>query len=320
MSIDLTRFPYPRQLDHLWADYIELMCLADVDDEVSQSEVLDRIEEADDLGAFKTLDVGPDRAETDDLRNLQINNWFRHLEYREGAFDQFYPFSVEESGHTLKRCQAIEGQHRLYLFFLLCSNLRTLDRASQNCLASQFEIVSKAVVESVLPAHAHVHLFDHRNGSDHYSGPLFERIKLLANDLNEKVVAKREDFNPDDYGDGGLDIVAWIPLGDEPGLPILLGQCACTLEWVDKQTSSSADRWSRRVSMVADPSNMAFIPHCFRRAFGTWYKASDITNTILFDRVRLLRNLNLTGISIDDLLGSAYDIVEEAINYEEEVF
>ena len=44
----------------------------------------------------------------------------------------------------------------------------------------------------------------------------------------------------------------------------ILGQCACTEDWVSKQHSSSYAAWNGKLSFTSLPCNMIFIPFCFR--------------------------------------------------------
>jgi len=321
---ELQRFPRPRKLDYLWADYIEIMSLADADYEYSKSELISRMKRSSDLGSFDTIDHPTDSKtsaeESDDLA-LLTENWFRHLEYREGAFGYYYPFSVTKSGDTLICDDNPDGYKIVYVFLLLCSNLKYISDTERADLTSQFEVLSTRAVSTILPEWANVHLFEPGKGSDHYTGGLPGRIETLAKDLNEKVAADLNRFDPNNYGDDGLDIVAWIPIDSAPGIPILFGQCACTLKWTDKQRSSSSNKWRERVTMTAPSTNMVLVPYCYRGTNGGWYKPSDIVESIMFDRLRIIRNVDRAGLGVNDALGQdARQIVDEAVQYTDPIF
>ncbi|WP_158705159.1 hypothetical protein [Salinibacter altiplanensis] len=321
---ELQGFPKPRNLDYLWADYIEIMSMADADHEYSRSELISRMKRSSDLGSFDTIDHPVDRetsAEENDNLALLTEGWFRHLEYREGAFGDCYPFSVTNSGDTLICNVDLNDCGAVYIFLLLCSNLRYLPRSERADLTSQFEVLSTKAVSAILPEWANVHLFEHSKGSNHYTGGLPNRIETLANDLNEQTAANLDRFDTNNYGDDGLDIVAWVPIDSASGIPILFGQCACTLKWTDKQRSSSNQKWRERVTMKAPSTNMVLVPYCYRTTNGGWYKPSDIVDSIMFDRLRIIRNVDRAGLGVNDALGqAARQIVNQAVQYTAPVF
>jgi hypothetical protein len=141
--------------------------------------------------------------------------------------------------------------------------------------------------------------------------------------LNEEVIAKEINFPPQNTGDGGLDLVAWVP--PEDGLSsnlIVTGQCACTSEWVTKQHSSGANVWRDRIAFKATPTNVAFIPFLFRSTDGTWHNDDYIHDSVLIDRLRLMRLLRDRKNEINTVFRScpAHRIVEQVLEYEEPVF
>ena len=145
----------------------------------------------------------------------------------------------------------------------------------------------------------------------------------MGEDLCEKVVADPDDYSPMDTGDGGLDVVGWTSLDDSvPSNLIVLGQCACTPNWFNKQSSSSYGAWSNKIAFVAPPSNMCFIPFFFRRADGTWHKVKDIHSSILIDRLRLVTLLQSYILGNAEIFVShpAYGMVEEVLQEEGSVF
>ena len=292
-------------IDHLWADYIELLCVANIDGEFSKADVLDWLKEGKDLGVIEgrlASKLQLRDAEADDWIDTQIGDWYRHLQFRAGAFTDFYPFHLTRANDTLILHQPLTPRQKQYLFLLLSSNLRYFTPKDRATLTNTFEIISLGALRKLLPPNAEAHLFGSRQ-QGRYTGTLWEKINALAGDLQEQVRADESDFPLENRGDKGLDLVAWIPLGDDVGsLPIVFGQCACSLQdWSTKQSSSSAAAWSRTISPLAPPSNMAFIPHCFRRTGGEWYKSTDIHESVLIDRLRLLR-----------LLGDSYDLIENS--------
>src|SRR5207237_1120074 len=132
--------------EHLWADYIELLCLFDVDGVFSKEHLADRVQERKDLGGeIEDLEAEieeayveseedgdedgelPDEipsAELDDKWESLTTDWFEHLKYRSAIFGEFYPFVLTGEGAVLERRPEITERHKLYVFLLVLSNLK----------------------------------------------------------------------------------------------------------------------------------------------------------------------------------------------------
>jgi hypothetical protein len=124
--------------------------------------------------------------------------------------------------------------------------------------------------------------------------------------LNERILVTENDLSPQNVGDGGLDIVGWLPFGDSVGgLFCIFAQCACSYtEWSAKQHSSSISSWRPKMTFTATPVNAIFIPFFFRDNTGNWWDTLDIHDSIVFDRVRMIH-----------LLRNQFDIVQELTTY-----
>jgi hypothetical protein len=190
---------------------------------------------------------------------------------------------------------------RVYLFLLACASLRYVpEKKDQTRMASEFEWLSLEVMRLQMPAHAEVHLFGtNPNRAPRYSGDLVTKIEKLSTDIREKILVDLvTDFEPSDQGDNGLDLVAWIPNGDDaPGLLTVFGQCACTPAWVQKQHSSSKDAWEPIFRFTTSPVNYCFIPYDFRDLKGSWYQRRSIHNSVLMDRRRIMRSFGSPDIN-----------------------
>ena len=300
---DLDHLPNAPQIDiYIWIDHIELICLVSEDREISKADIVDRFRERiDDLGEGEDTDPEndeidihnePDPAAIVDNWNRRINDWFRHMQYRKGAFSESYPFDVE--GDLIKVKENLTVVQKLYVYLLLAANLRYL-KSQQQLITGNFEMLSCEVLKSCMPTDSEVHIFGTaaREGAK-FTGRLRDKIKRLATEINENVVLPEEKISTYDTGDNGLDIVAWLPLGDKSGgLPLAFGQCACTTEWDVKQHSCEPGRWRKVLSLTASPAVYVFIPCCFRDGQGEWHKPQDIGDTVVIDRQRfvyLLRN------------------------------
>jgi hypothetical protein len=302
----------PRYASHAWVDYLELLCLADVDGLLLKNDALDRIKprsqdlmegaeplgqaasEADSSFEPQSIEVSAGEsssAELDDKWTEQIGKLFEHFHFRAKAFGAFYPFTYDSSKGVLSRTSQFDLKQKFYISLLLSANLSYIGK-QHHALTNSFEALSEQVVKTFLPHGAEVHVFGTTTlASQRYKGNAWAKVNALAKDLKERVTAPEGDFAPTNVGDSGLDFVAWVPPGDDCGsLLTIFGQCACTDEWVKKQFTSSPESWRTKMTFSAQPHNMIVIPICLRNADGTWHVGSDI-RSIMIDRPRVVHCL-----------------------------
>lgn len=299
---------------HVRADWVELLCLKNLDPVLSIEDVVDRVTERSDLGELDQGDTGSDdpiSARRHDRIKRQAADWFGSLLHRERVFGDAYPFEVatEHGSAFLRRLDGPSVLQRLYLFLLAASNLGYVSKKYWQTITYCFEELSAAAMVRCLPAGSEVHMFGPR-ARGRYQGKLWDRITLLAEDLGERVDARQAEFERIPGGDGGLDVVGWFSLGDSnPSKLVIFSQCACTAEWVDKQHQSNYhDRWRRRLTCLAEPVNMCFIPLYFRDSLGKWHREDDIRNSVLVDRPRLMHLLRDQADTVGELL--PHDILD----------
>ena len=318
------------QESHLWADYVELLCLANLDGEASQADVLDRVRAGQDLVRERAdpRDGGGPAASAEEMAHAEfsdkevekVKDWFRHLEYRQRAFEGFYPFTLSEDGHTLLRLAPMTQRRKLYVFLLVASNLRCIKKGYWNKITAAFEYASRDALRSYLPDGAKTYVFGKNmlNRGGRYSGRLWDKINRLAEDLVEKVLVSEDEFGPSDTGDHGLDVVGWVPIGDTaPGFLLVFSQCTCNMDWHEKQWQSSRLNWDPVITFTSPPNNLVFIPYCFRNADGSWRRRRDIKRSILVDRLRLIHLLRKEYGSLRTV---TFEVVNEALKYREPVF
>lgn len=320
----------------LWADYIELLCLANQDGELSHIDVIDRLLERerdlsegddDDLKEMEDLekednDKPTQRSEIPIRWENYLSAWFNVLQYRQVLHGELYPFEISEKVIKRKTGQ-LTKLNKLYLYLLLCSNLYLFDSATRVTLTSSFEMVSFNAFRNLLPEQAETHVFGSNplnNTGKFRQGSLRQKITILSSELNEALFPGINENNYiNNVGDGGLDLVAWLPTGDAlPSSVIYFAQCACTEEWTTKQYSSSHDAWAGRILFKNHINNTIFIPFCFRAADGTWFSIEDIKMSFLVDRKRLLHYyFQKENIIFNDL--PAHHIVEQIISAREDI-
>lgn len=342
-----------RKEGNLWADYVELLCLASQDLEFSKADLISRIlgasgiadaddengtfigpdEEQDSLGGdfdvqmendfavptpepvmppesvselfeitaledegisesgWSGNDVASTASAVADRRTLRADDTFSNLLWRSANYGDAYPFKISANNDVLSCNSALSDQQRLYCFLLLCSNLNYAKKHMQ-LLTKNFEVLCIDYLKTLLSPDAVVHPFGAGVAGGVFSGKLFNKIDKLAALLNEKLLVEEGDFDDADVGDGGLDIVAWLEPEDAcPTRVMIFCQCACTRQWISKQSSSHEHVWSQRIAFTLRPLNAIFIPQSFRGLDGKWFQRLKIHDSLLVDRLRLVKRI-----------------------------
>jgi hypothetical protein len=308
---------------HVWADFIELLCMRDPDRLISRADVVEHIRASvRDLSEPDPLQGSPiddddgevdAEAEVDDRWSQQVSDWFKHLEYRSGSFEEFYPFEVSADGRSLIARPQLTLKRKVYLFLLMAANLRYVSgHRRRNMLTSSFEVSCLQALRNYLPAGSKAYMFGkHPLNKGRYKGKLWLKINQLGVDLGEKIICEENEFNPRDTGDGGLDLVAWLPFDDGGrGVVSVFAQCGCGDDWVDKQHETSLDVWSKCIRFTAPPIRMTFIPYCFRTATGEWDNGLHV-NTVLLDRLRIITLLRGREVTVKQLIGPFFNLVRD---------
>ncbi|MCP4348397.1 MAG: hypothetical protein GY795_23160 [Desulfobacterales bacterium] len=322
MMTEIISFSPPKKKEsaYLMADYVELLCLGSLDSEISMNDAGTAVyhepeyETARELEIEEKPDKGKYVGELKDRYLSKTADWFEQLGYRQIAFKEYYPFFLNED----RLCCRFDFTKKqlVYIFLLICSNLRIFSRKSRNPLANDFELISAKVLESYLPNFTVHHFGKSQATRDMYPNKLGDAIRQLANNLMERNICDPEGFNSKNTGDGGLDLVAWrrfTYLDDHaPGSLICLGQCACSADdWENKQFESHHIYWRNRINFMHRPANFIFVPICFRDSNGNWFDKDKIHDSILIDRLRICALLS--DVSPPDI--DFYEPVEAFYKY-----
>ena len=296
---------------HHWEDWVELCCIANLDGEADVTSIADRLREERDTRKEEDF---PDEDDADepgeetgwvlksDKHDLRVKEWFIALANRARMLGDAYPFELNAANSTLKLRAKLTPAHRLYVALLMMANLHYFG-SSQSDLTSSFEEIGLAVFRWLLPVHADVHRFG--KGPDNkgrYQGHIWKKIKQLADDLACDPKCTKDEFAPNDNGDGGLDLVGWVSWCDStPGRLLILGQCACTPDWARKQDEASGARWTSKIDFVTHPTTVILIPFFLRTSSGAWHRRTDFSGHLVVDRFRLLRTLAETASDFSKL-------------------
>lgn len=207
------------------------------------------------------------------------------------AFGSAYPFSLSVDEDTIELSdEPFSAEQKFYLTLLICSSMAFLQK--KNELARVFEECSLVVFKSLMPKGAEVHPAWASGGkAARYQGTLPEKYRAIASDIRAVPTFKDRDFKDGDHGDGGIDMVAWHPMGDErEAIPSAFAQCGCSREdWRRKHLEASPSKLRSKMNPHHAWASYYFMPIDLRWADGEWANKSDFGDAIMVDRLRLVR-------------------------------
>lgn len=300
---------------HYFCDYIELIALLNNENTVSKSDIYERFYDDN-----KIKLKGDETSEINDNWETRISDWFMILNIRKELFKEFYPFDIDTKNNIILKSN-ITNNHKLYIFLLLNSNQRYISE-DKNLLTSDFEEVSLIVLKNYLTNNA----LSYRFGKsmldfDRYKGKLSTKIDLFAKDLKYKIKYDEDDLDGSNNGDGGLDLVSWIPFQNDENqnnMQVVLSQCATGKEWFKKQYETDKVT-SNLIDFKTKVNSAIFIPYDGRRLDRKFTEQKEILADIwLFDRIRILNLLDSDKDNVLELK-SFEKIVNKIIEYEEDI-
>jgi len=311
---------------YLWCDYIEVRCLASPDKRFSRGDLLEcttelgemeiltegvepedeeyesdeAAEDADDVVAEDDGLEADDEAlrvlPVDDRREARAADLYSQFAVRSQVFGEAYPFSLSEDGQEISLLENRTASQNLYLELLLSSSLRLISLGRWGELTERFEEISEKIFRGLMPPTWQVHRFGAKGGT-RYRGHLHSRLKALAKDWRADFNLTRKQFKARNSGDGGLDLVAWHPMGEDGrvGVPAAAAQCGCTAEgWSLKQLEASPANMSF-MRMDHPWATYYFMPLDLVAVAGQgfdWQRRPHLSSTILVDRLRIVRLSN----------------------------
>jgi hypothetical protein len=325
---------------YLWCDFVELRCLAHVDHRFSNGDLQELLaevaavmqlddssegeegeEEGDNLnyvgGGVVEGAAGSDSGAAvlplDDAVATRVNKVFVDLAYRASVFADHYPFELSPDGKELRLREVASAERALYLQLLLASSLRLVPSQRWSELTESFEVASQVIFKCLMPGGWEVHRFGAK-GAVRYRGTLLERYRNLADDIREKLKLEDFHFSPQNFGDGGLDLVAWHPMGNDGrvGIPTAFAQCGCTAtEWTMKSLQSSPSKLGAVFSYHHPWATYYFMPQDLAESTPKgrdWQRRAELSTAIVVDRLRMI------------MLASEYGVAEQCVLTDEQIF
>lgn len=312
----------------IWSDYVELRCLVHPDSSFSRSTLMETKEEMEEvIGEVEGDEFGEDYESDDedesdadesesppekqDRLDRKSSDIFSHIGSRARLFgDDLYPFVVDAETKSITLKDDIGVWHCVYIQLLLSSVLRYVPKTRRQEITDRFEVVSHEIFKQLMPNGWEVHQFG-KNSSTRYTGHLFDKLSALAEDVRGTMVAKRTDFDANDRGDGGLDLVAWHPLGDSRrSLPIAFAQCGCTVDdYGPKTLEASPAMLASKIAVSHNWSTYYFMPQALHDG-NDWIGFKKFGSAIVLDRYRIMKLAHQYTIDTTSLFNP--ELIEEA--------
>lgn len=291
---------------HLWADYVEIQCIADPDHFIVYADAFDELNyQEEGLGG---LFAQPDEVlisddtpgdnlslSQSDQIELRRTDVAQVIAARFSLFKDFYPF--ESQNKSIMRLKSdLSPIHQIYINQLIASNLSYLrEKSLESQYTTYFERLSIFLLRILFPEPFNMKPTGTTppDGFVCYDGNYGEKMRQIASDIHAELCLKENELRKHS-GDGGLDGIAWYDFGDNAShLPVILMQAGCTAiekEMVTKSQLISAHSWANKFKHLQALSFM-FTPQCYRDSLGNWVMPSDL-GSVLIDRYRAIHLLN----------------------------
>lgn len=280
---------------YLWADFVELRALTHPDKAVCRGEIAEDVFRNNDMLSSEPSQDN-DASELESKESVRFEKRWRAIvdfhSNRAIAFEGFYPFRVSEDLSTIHATQELNPGKRAYVALLTASCLRNVLKERHDEVTREFEEICWKVFSGLMPNGSMVKAAWARAGAEApYKGKLIEKLRRISEDIRAKANLEERDFKPNDTGDGGIDMVAWHPMGDNrDNIPISLAQCGCSRdEWMTKQLEASHAKLGNLLVTKHPWANYYFLPFDFRDTDGGWAHKRHINMAIFVDRLRMLR-------------------------------
>jgi len=294
---------------HLFADAIETLILFGGQSPFSQTDAFSLMNQSptsaeDVIGSLeddRDDDDHPDDISTSEItknKQKKIDEAFAQFQFRARAFGEAYPFRIDEN-QNLSLNADLAGGMITYAFLLGCSRLRSFGNArARTYMADCFEDLCAISLEGVLAPHAEIIRFGPTSDQRAELGTSMKKaIPALAARIGATVSQHWHADEETPQGDGGIDLIAIVPLDDQPNKVsekwTLVGQCAAcerSGDWEHKIMSAYRGL-TKRMKFRHQPSNALFIPGAYRKTDGGLPDSTKDEGVLLMDRVRIMHNI-----------------------------
>lgn len=282
----------PKTRAYQFADLAELLLLVGDYDELSHGDLESVIAQGKpDSDPDERADECAHPVEANIREQGYIKACFNHFAYRVGAFDDIYPFELEDE--VLIKKEMIAERNYVYLFLLGCSRLASFKdlQFRQHC-AHLFVDVAAHALRHIMSENAKIWVFD-ANSTDrreHFGTHLQNALRKLGVEISERhdeIVVLQQSTS----GDGGLDLVGVHQFSDRGrGYLTFFGQCAAQQDGWPKKTLETR-RLNTLFNFSHKPYNLNFIPVLYRQSNGEWVNEVHISDCLIVDRVRIVKTL-----------------------------
>lgn len=283
---------------HIIADLFEIMAVFERR-EISRSDIETYLINSGGAGlkAEVEQDDGADgsSSETNERYQRLSEEVFRHFSYRQSAFGNWYPFTVNADLLTPKARST--DRTTIYSSLLAYSRLAMFAKSHQVRFAANFERLSIEAVRGLFVGWNVIHFGKGGGDRNKYGSKFKVAIRALAKSMKDEVIERYvREIPENDTADGGIDVVALNDLADDAaGIPVYFGQCAAQQKgWPEKKFESHSLNLEKYISFFHKPGALLIIPLMYRNPNGAWI-SGESHQTILLDRLRITRLLEARG-------------------------
>lgn len=285
--------PSAKADEHELADFVELVSWRDGS--------MSAVDLARHLGRVDEVDYSDGvQEEEEEGVDVLAESVFAELEHRANACLHGYPFSIGNSGQSVRFIGDDTGdvRHAIYAFLLLATRLNmNIDRVQDG-------INGTVIFEKLAAEAARIYLGERSKSFVFGTSAQGVSFKEKVNDLCTRIGEGDGFSNRGGDGrrqkDGKLDLVAWTPFSDRlPSKLLVFGQCKTGTHFKEQlaqlQPDTFCSNWFRSQPAVM-PVRAFFVAEALPRSV---WRNSAVEGGLLFDRCRIVDFIN--GAS-DDVL------------------
>jgi hypothetical protein len=291
--------------DHTVADFLELLCLVNMDRQVSTDTLRDFINENRADKAFR-------------LKDEQLEDVLGQIGWRIAAFEDWYPFTLGDNGRVLEAPEVFTLDQKRYIALLICGNLPFFANNQRQELTDFFEVVSNIALRQIWSSNG-TSIVVGKNTTE-LTGSKAERMNALGKLLGGNPNIQDRDFRVGDRGDGGIDLAAFVTFDrwEHQNIVAALAQCACSRsDWSPKHCEITNTKLRSLIPSAVPWVELLFTPISFRSNSGKWAVPGDVPGVTLIDRLRIVLSWMRSGpaeeqaipVFVEALLGYRLDVV-----------